>query len=75
MNKIDFSTYPEWFPVLLVVLLVWTAFWKALALWHSARKADTGWFVFFILINTVGILELAYLYRRGKLRPGKLFKK
>lgn len=61
------------FMFLILVLVVWTMFWKALGLWHAARKGDKVWFVIFLLINTIGILELIYLYDRGKLKRGKLF--
>lgn len=60
---------------LLLVLVVWTMFWKGVALWHSARKADHVWFIIFLVFNTLGILELIYLYDRGKLKRGKLLKK
>jgi hypothetical protein len=65
----------SWLLFALVPLLLWSAFWKALALWHSARRVDTVWFVVFVVVNTAGILEIAYLYSKGKFRPGKLFKK
>lgn len=57
----------------ILVLVVWTMFWKALGLWHSARKGDKAWFIIIMLFNTLGILELIYLYDRGKLKRGKLF--
>ncbi len=67
--------YPEWVLPLLVPVAIWSVLWKGLALWHAARRADTIWFVVLAVVNTVGILELLYLYRAGKLRPGKLFHK
>lgn len=66
---------PDWALPLLIPIIAWTALWKGLALWHSARKADTMWFVVLVVVNTLSILELVYLYRAGKLRPGKLFHK
>lgn len=63
------------FMFLILVLIVWTMFWKAVGLWHSARKGDKVWFVIFLLFNTLGILELIYLHDRGKLKRGKLLSK
>lgn len=59
----------------ILVLIVWTMFWKGVGLWHAARKGDKAWYIIFLLFNTVGILELIYLYDRGKLKRGKLFSK
>jgi hypothetical protein len=50
------------FAALFVVLVLWELFWKGLALWHSARNRQWGWFVILLLIHTVGILEIIYLF-------------
>ena len=50
------------FQVLLVLLAIWTIPWKALALWHSSKNNDKIWFVAIMIINTVGILEILYLF-------------
>ncbi|OGZ06531.1 MAG: hypothetical protein A2942_04830 [Candidatus Lloydbacteria bacterium RIFCSPLOWO2_01_FULL_50_20] len=54
---------------LFVVLLVWSLFWKGWALWISARKTEKTWFVIFLLVNTVGILEIVYLFLLNKKEP------
>lgn len=46
--------------VLLVVL--WSLVWKGLALWRSAKRGDMWWFIAFLLLNTLGILEIIYLF-------------
>ena len=43
-------------------LLIWSFAWKGLALWHAARRGELYWFVALLLINTLGILEIIYLY-------------
>jgi hypothetical protein len=45
-------------------LVVWSSFWKIIGLWFSARKSEKIWFIVFIFINLVGILEIYYLYSR-----------
>ncbi len=35
---------------------------KGYALWHAAKRNETGWFVAMLILNTMGILELVYLY-------------
>jgi len=51
-------TKPEFY----LVLLSWSLIWKGLALWKSAGKKHIVWFVIILLFNTLGLLEIAYLY-------------
>jgi len=48
--------------VLVAILVVWTLYWKYHALWHAAKHNKKGWFLALLVINTVGILEILYLY-------------
>ncbi len=50
------------FSIVFVLLLLWSIFWKGLALWKSARLGHKGWFVALLVINTAGILEILYIY-------------
>ena len=52
---------------ILYILIVWTMIWKGIALWHSARNKQMGWFIVFLIVNTVGILEIIYLifFKKG----------
>jgi len=47
---------------LLIVILIWSLVWKLLAFWKSARKKQVIWFIVFALVNTIGILEILYIY-------------
>jgi hypothetical protein len=66
------------FPAMLVPLVliaaVWTFAWKGLALWHSARKQDIWWFIAFLFVNTLGILEIVYLFGFRGMKLNDLFK-
>lgn len=69
---------PTWFSgltPLLPILLLWSIFWKGLALWHSGRRSQPWWFVIFLVVNTVGILEIVYLFGVIKLKFSQLFSK
>jgi hypothetical protein len=48
--------------MLLAAVLVWSVAWKGLALWKSARTDSKVWFIVFLIVNTLGILEILYLY-------------
>lgn len=60
---------------LIVVVVLWSIFWKGLALWHSARRAQHWWFVVLLVVNTAGILEIIYLFGIAKLSVNQLFSK
>ena len=47
---------------ILIFLLVWTIYWKYHALWHAAKHDKKWWFLVLLVINTVGILDILYLY-------------
>jgi hypothetical protein len=48
--------------VWVLVLFAWSLVWKGLALWRAAKLGSKPWFVAFLVVNTVGILEILYLY-------------
>lgn len=50
-----------WIAVL-IILLIWSAIWKGIALWKAGRNNQFGWYVAMFIINTLGILEIVYLY-------------
>lgn len=47
---------------ILLPLLIWTLVWKGLALWKAARKNHSIWFIVLLMLNTLGILEILYIY-------------
>jgi len=56
---------PLW---LLAVVFTWSAIWKGIALWKSARNNHLFWFVLILLINTIGILEILYVFVFSKIK-------
>ena len=57
---------------LIALIFIWTLVWKGFALWKSARKGSPVWFVVFLLINTVGILPILYIYVFSKMKLDKI---
>lgn len=53
--------HPIWLAMFFLVL-IWTLVWKALALWRAARQGSEWWFIALLVLNTLGILEILYLY-------------
>ena len=40
---------------------VWSLLWTGLALWYAAKRGEKWWFILFLLVHTLGILEMIYL--------------
>ncbi len=49
-------------PKVFFPMLVWIIFWKGMALWKAADKKERIWFWLLMCINTLGILEICYLF-------------
>ncbi len=47
-------------------LMIWSLFWKGLALWRAGRSKQLYWFIALLVINTLGLLEIVYLVAFAK---------
>ena len=56
---------------IIVLVAIWAIIWKGLALWKSAQKKQKIWFIALLIINTIGILEILYIYVFSKMKFGK----
>ena len=59
---------PLW---LLLLIALWSLIWKAWALWIAARKESKPWFVVLLILNTLGILEILYIFVFSKMEKKK----
>ncbi|MFW5853362.1 MAG: DUF5652 family protein [Patescibacteria group bacterium] len=50
----------NWWIVLLIAL--WTIPWKGVALWYAARENQKWWFIALLVLNTLAILEILYIF-------------
>tara|TARA_Y100000034_G_scaffold130379_1_gene188753 strand:+ start:75 stop:323 length:249 start_codon:yes stop_codon:yes gene_type:complete len=57
------------------VIIFWSLVWKLIALWKAARKKSLVWFIVLGVINTVGILEILYIFIFSKLSDSKITKR
>lgn len=62
----DLSTLPAIPPLMQYVLLVWSIAWKGIALWNASKNSQRNWFIAVLVINTLGLLEIIYLFRFAK---------
>lgn len=59
--SLPFVNEPWFVPVALIVL-AWTLAWKGFALWRAAKDDSTLWFVLILILNTLGVLEIVYIF-------------
>lgn len=71
MNIADFNAL---FPPIIIVIALWSLFWKIFALWHAAKNGARVWFVVMMIVNTAGILEIIYLLGIAKIKPDQVLR-
>jgi len=55
---------------LLVAIILWDLLWKGIALWKAARRGEKVWYIFILILNTVGILPICYIYFKKDVNKG-----
>ena len=48
--------------IVVALAVVWSFAWKIVGLWHAARDRKIWWFIAMLFINSLGIIEILYLY-------------
>lgn len=67
--------FPALPPTLLLAMflaIAWSTVWKGFALWRAARNAHRNWFITLFLVNTVGILEIIYIFAFSQKKNPKI---
>ncbi len=65
----NFALYQKYGPlssIIVLIIFIWSITWKGIALWHASQKNEKIWFIALLVINTMGILEIIYLYYLSK---------
>lgn len=52
--------------VLILPIIIWALFWKGYAVWIAVKHNDKKWFVALLVLNTLGILEIIYVFYVAK---------
>jgi membrane protein DedA with SNARE-associated domain len=49
-------------PWLIWLIILWILPWKGIALWKAARNEHKWWFIALLVLNTLAILEIIYIF-------------
>jgi len=66
-SLLSFSSANIW----LVLALIWSLPWKGVALWKAANRKDKWWFIALLVINTLAVLEIVYIFYFSKRKESK----
>jgi len=50
---------------------LWVLPWKGWALWLAARRKEKWWFIALLVVNTLAILEIIYIFGVAKRKDSK----
>lgn len=53
------NSIPLW---ILILIMLWVLPWKGYSMWLAARRKDKKWFVLLLIINSLAILDIIYIF-------------
>jgi len=45
-----------------LLIILWVMPWKGVALWKAAKKSEKWWFIILLVVNTLAVLEILYIF-------------
>lgn len=57
--------------LIILAIVLWTIPWKGVALWRAARNNQKAWFVAMLILNTIAVLEIIYIFFFSKKKEGE----
>lgn len=60
MGGVEQFVMDNW--ILILAISVWTVPWKGVALWKAAKRGDRVWFIILLVVNTLAVLEILYIF-------------
>lgn len=55
----QFFTNNQW---VLILFMLWIIPWKGVALWKAAKNSHKKWFIVLLVVNTLAILDILYIF-------------
>jgi 4-amino-4-deoxy-L-arabinose transferase-like glycosyltransferase len=53
-------------PLILAAIAIWTLPFKGVALWRAVQRKEKKWFVALLILNTLAVLEIIYIFGFSK---------
>jgi len=50
----------------LILIALWVLPWKGVALWRASKNNHKKWFIALLILNTLAILEIIYIFYFSK---------
>lgn len=50
----------------LYLVLAWVLPWKGVALWKAVKNSHKRWFIALLIMNTLALLEIVYIFYFSK---------
>lgn len=57
--EIEITKGMLWF---IAIATIWTIPWKGYSLWLAAQRSHKKWFIVLLVVNTLAILEIYYIF-------------
>ena len=57
---------------IILLLAFWVIPWKGYALWLAAKNDSKWWFIILLVVNTLAILDIIYIFAIGRKNPKKI---
>lgn len=48
--------------IIFLAAIIWTIPWKGIALWRAAQNQHRVWFVILLVVNTLAVLDILYIF-------------
>lgn len=55
--------------IVMFALIAWSLVWKGIGLWKAARRDRMWWYIAMLVLNTVGILPIIYIFAVAPNQP------
>lgn len=55
--------------IVIVLMLSWLLFWKGYSAWTAARNGHKKWFIALVILNTLSILDIFYVFYVAHKKP------
>jgi hypothetical protein len=63
MNILEFTNMGTLELIFIIIFTIWTILWKVYSVWTAAKNGHKRWFIALLLLNTIGILDMIYIFK------------